>query len=364
MNLAKTVSLLLLLVTLALGCSDREQVIVERKNLVQGVYASGNVMPTGYYEVTSKVPGIIDKILVSVGENVEIGTPLAKLQNQPNEANLQIARNQLELARKHAAPDSDVLAQLEKQVENARAVFVQDSTEFERRHRLRDDNIGSRQTLDLAELRYKTSLKSYQIARRKLSETRSRLEVELDNARNNFIAQQSRTGDYTLLSAIEGKVYDIMPKEGELVAGSRPIMEIGSANEFETELQVDETDIVMVKAGQTVHFELDALEDTVLSGSVSLIYPRIDTIERTAKVIASINPGKSPLYPGMALEANIIVREKEDILVIPVTYINDENEVILANENRKQIETGIRDLNYVEVVSGLSEGDVILKPGP
>lgn len=363
MNLIKTVSFLLLLVVLALGCSDREQVRVERKNLVQGVYASGNVMPKGYYEVTSKVSGIIDEILVSVDNDVEIGTPLVKLQNQPNEANLQIARNQFELARKNAAPDSDVLMQLEKQVENSRAVFVQDSTEFERHRRLRDDNIGSRQTLDLAELRYRTSLNSYLMARSKLSEKRSRLEVELDNARNNLLAQQSRTGDYTILSAIEGKVYDIMPEEGELVAGSRPIMEIGSAKQFETELQVDETDIVMVKAGQQVHFELDALEDTVLNGSISLIYPRIDTIERTAKVIASITPGESPLYPGMALEANIIVREKEDILVIPVTYINEENEVILANEDRKQIETGIRDLKYVEVVSGLSEGDVILKPG-
>lgn len=362
MKLIKSLPILLILFIAAMGCSDREQVRVERKNLVQGVYASGNVMPLGHYQVTSKVAGVIDDILVAVGQDVEIGTPLVKLQNQPNEANLQIARNQLELARKNAAPDSDLLIQLEKQVENSRAVFKQDSTELERYRRLRDDNIGSIQNLDLAELRYQTSQNSYQMALSKLRETRDRLEVELDNARNNLLAQESRTGDYTILSAIEGKVYDIMPEKGELIAGNRPIMEVGAANQFETELQVDETDIVMVKTGQAVYYELDAIEDTVLSGSISLIYPRINTIERTAKVIASITPGEHPLYPGMALEANIVVREKDDVLVIPVTYINEENEVILEDESRKQIETGIRDLNNVEVLSGLNEGDVILKP--
>lgn len=362
MRLIKSIPILIILFIAGMGCTDREQVRVERKNLVQGVYASGNVMPVGHYEVTNKVSGIIDEILVSVGQNVEIGTPVVRLQNQLNEANLQIAKNQLELARKNAAPNSDILSQLQKQVENSRVVFKQDSTELERYRRLRDDNIGSKQKLDLAELRYQTSQNSYQMALSKLRETRDRLEVELDNARNNLLAQQSRTSDYTILSAIEGKVYDIMPEKGELIAGNRPIMEIGAASQFETELQVDETDIVMVKAGQPVYYELDAIQDTVLNGSISLIYPRINTIERTAKVIASINPGQYPLYPGMALEANIVIREKDDVLVIPVTYINEQNEVILEDESRKQIETGIRDLNNVEVLSGLKEGDVILKP--
>lgn len=362
MKQIKSICILLILVIAAVACSDRERVQVERKTLVQGVYASGNVMPVGHYRVTGKVSGIIDEILVSVGQEVEIGTPLVKLQNQPNEANLQIAKNQFELARKNVAPDSDLLIQLQKQVENSRVVFKQDSTELERFRRLRDDNIGSRQNLNLAELRYQTSQNSYQMALSKFRETRDRLQVELDNARNNLLAQQSLTGDYTILSAIDGKVYDIMPEKGELIAGSRPIMEIGAANQFETELQVDETDIVMVKAGQPVYYELDAIEDTVLSGSIGLVYPRVNTIERTARVIASINPGEYPLYPGMALEANIVIREKDDVLVIPVTYINEQNEVILEDESLKQIETGIRDLNNVEVLSGLNEGDVILKP--
>jgi HlyD family secretion protein len=334
--------LLFLMIFTSFACSKQEQVQVKQMDLVQGVYASGNVMPVGHYEITGNVTGIIDRILVNVGQNVEVGTPLVKLQNQPNESNLRIAKNQLELARRNAEPDSDLMRQLSQQVENSLVAFKQDSVE----------------------LRYQTSRNNYRIATSKLHETRDRLQIELDNARNNFLAQESMTGDYTILSAINGKVYNIIPKEGELIAGNRPIMEIGAADRFETELQVDETDIVLVREGQLVYYQLDAIEGAVLSGVISMIYPRINTIERTAKVIASIDPLGYPMYPGMALEANIVVNEKENVLVLPVTFITAENEVILGDKSRKQIVTGIRDLNYVEVVSGLREGDIILKPEP
>jgi len=346
------------------ACSEREQVQVERMDLVQGVYASGNVMPEGHYEVRSKVSGIVDEIMVDAGEEVEVGTPLLKLRNQPTESNLRITKNQLELARKNARPDSDLLRQLSQQVENSRVVFTQDSIDLERYRQLRKDNIGSARDLDRARLQYQTSLNNYQIAVSKLQETRDRLQVELDNARNNYLAQESRTGDYTILSALDGKVYDIIPSEGELIAGNQPIMELGATNRFETELQVDETDIIMVKQGQPVYYDLDAIEDTVLQGSISLIYPRINTIERTAKVIASIDASGYPMYPGMALEANIVISEKKNVLVLPVNYITGDNEVVMEDNSRKKVETGIRDLTYVEITSGLQEGDVILKPEP
>jgi len=358
------VSFLVLLILFSIGCSEREQIQVKKMNLVQGVYASGNVLPVGHYEVTGKVSGIVEEILVSVGEEVTTGTPLVKIQNQPNESNLQIARNQLELARKNAAPESDILIQYSEQLENTRASFLQDSIEVERFRQLQRDSIGTRQDLERAQLRYQTSLNNYRIAESRLQEIHDRLQIELDNALNNYRAQESLTGDYTILSAIDGRVYDIIPKQGELIAGNRPIIEIGATDRFETELQVDETDIVWVKEGQQVFYELDALEGTLLSGVITLIHPRINTIERTAKVIASVDNQGFSLYPGMALEANIVISEKDDVLVLPVTYLNEANEVILKDQSLKRVETGIRDLNYVEIQSGLEEGDVVLKPIP
>ncbi len=304
----------------------------------------------------------MDQILVHVGQNVEAGTPLVKLQNQPSESNLQIARNQLELARRNARPDSDLLSQLSRQVESMSSVFQRDSVDFERYRNLLQDSIISVQAFDRASLLYQTSYYNYQISQSKLRETRDRLQTELQNAISYYAAQESMAGDYALLSAIEGRVYDILTKEGELIAGNRPIMMIGSTNRFETELQVDETDIMFIQEGQQVFYELDALANTVLTGVITRIYPRVNPVDRTAKVIASINPLEYRLYPGMALEANIVIREKADVLVLPVTFVSESNEVLLKDRTSRSVVTGIRDLNYVEIVSGLEEGDIILKP--
>jgi multidrug efflux pump subunit AcrA (membrane-fusion protein) len=363
---ATKISLFILLFLLSgiTGCSDREEARVETKNLVQGVYASGQVLPENYYRVNSKVSGVLEEILVEVGREVEIGTPLVRIQNEPSERSLEIAENQLELARKNAAPDSDILNRLREQIEKAYAIFSQDSLDFTRFERLQDDDIGSRQAYDRARLQYRTSLSSYEIAKSTLRETRDRLLIELENARSNYLTQKSRTGDYTLLSAIDGTVYNIHPNEGELISPNQPIIEIGATGSFEAELDVDETDITLIEEGQSVYFELDAVEDSVLEGEIMRIYPRIDPVERTARVIASIEPKEHRLYPGMSLEANIVIREKDGVLVLPVLYVNESNEVILEDGSRKTIGTGIRDLNYVEITDGLEEGDVVLKPEP
>lgn len=82
------------------ACAKRDEYVVQRKDLVQAVYASGEVLPVDFYEVTSKLPGIVDSIYVSVGQKVDAGDPLLKMQSQTNQLNLQTARNHYEMAKK------------------------------------------------------------------------------------------------------------------------------------------------------------------------------------------------------------------------------------------------------------------------
>jgi hypothetical protein len=68
------------------------------------------------------------------------------------------------------------------------------------------------------------------------------------------------------------------------------------------------------------------------------------------------------IYPNLTAEANIIVRTKEKALTIPRSYLTEKNEVILSDGQRKIIETGIADLQKIEVLSGLDTATVIIKP--
>lgn len=358
-------ALSLIIASLLLACTSPEEYVVQRKDLVQAVYASGEVLPVNRYGVTSKTSGIVDSIYVAVGQEVSAGDTLLKIQSPTSRLYLQTAENLYELARKNAQENSDHLTGLTQKVAATYATYQLDSLEYKRYKRLNEQNIGSRQTFEQAKARFKNSRSKYLIAQNNLQETREQLRVEMRNARNNYQVQESLLSDYILVAEISGKVYDIIPEAGELVSSNHSLMELGAKDTFEVHLLVDETDIILIRERQEVVYELEALEDTVLHGTVKKIYPRVNPADKTVKVVASIDPAGYDLYLGMSLEANIIIQEKNDILVIPVEYISIDGTAIVKKGSKEEsisVRTGIRDLQYAEILSGLEENDRILKP--
>lgn len=356
---------LLLLPLILSSCIKEEGYNVQRKNLVEGVYASGEVLPVGLYEVPSKVSGVVDTIYVVAGQEVDAGAPLFRIRNQTNQFNLGTARNLYKLAQDKAAEQSDLLISLRQKTESAYQTYQQDSLDAERYKRLRAKEVGSEQTYEKAVLRCENSERNYIIARSNLRETEKQIQTELKNAKNQYLAQKSLLSDYTVLAETSGKVYDVLPRQGELVSSSGPVIHLGAADQFEVEIRVDETDVVLVRERQEVLYALDALEHVVFRGIVKKIFPKINPTDRTAKVVASINPDGHDFYMGMSLEANVIVQKKDSVLVIPVEYLTPEGTVLLdraGEEESVAVKTGIRDLEYVEVLSGLSVGDHLLKP--
>ena len=68
------------------------------------------------------------------------------------------------------------------------------------------------------------------------------------------------------------------------------------------------------------------------------------------------------LYPFLTVEANILIQTKDKALTIPRSYLVDESFVITEDKQKKEIVTGLKDYKKVEVLSGLQEGQTILKP--
>jgi len=62
------------------------------------------------------------------------------------------------------------------------------------------------------------------------------------------------------------------------------------------------------------------------------------------------------------VEANIIIQTKKNALVIPRSYLTEDNYVITGDKQKKKVITGLKDYQRVEIVSGLNKSDVILKP--
>ena len=190
------------------------------------------------------------------------------------------------------------------------------------------------------------------------------MRTELQNAQIQYEAQVSNKNDYTVVAIMNGKVYDIIPKEGELVSAQIMLMEIGDNSNYEVELSVDETDISYLKKGQEILLTIDAYKNKTFKGKVIEAYPRINQSNKTSKIVASIVLDNSIIvYSGMSVEANIIIAEKKNTLVIPREFLVDGNKVKLkSSDELVVIQKGAEDLEFVEVLSGIEEGTEIKKP--
>lgn len=340
-----------------------ETVHPEKRDLTQAVYASGKIFPKNDYKVSSRLPGYVQEILVHVGDTVAAGQPLIRIRSEISSINVEAAKNQYSLAANNALESGPVLSGLKQDVNAAESKYILDSTNFVRYGNLLQSKSASQLQYDQSKVQFENSKAVWNRAKYNYTSTRDRLRTESQNAKLQLDAQTSNEGDYTINAAVSGKVYDIVPKIGDLVSSQLPLIEIGSATEFEVELSIDETDISLVLPGQEILYEIDAYKNVPITGTVLEIYPRISAGNKTAKIIASILLSESMVvYSGMSVESNIIVAEKKAVLVVPREYIKAGNKVnVKGKEEPVTITTGAGDLEYIEVTGGISESDELEK---
>jgi multidrug efflux pump subunit AcrA (membrane-fusion protein) len=347
-----------------LSCKGGQETIhPEKRDLTQAVYASGKIFPKNDYKVSARLPGYVQEILVHVGDTVSAGQPLLRIKSEISAINVDAAKNQYNLASNNASESGPVLSALKQEVSAAESKYLLDSTNYKRFENLLASKSASQLQFDQSKVQFESSRAAWTRAKYTYSSTRDRLRTEAQNAKLQLDAQTSNQGDYTIISAVSGKVYDIMPKIGDLVSLQIPLVEIGSATEFEVELSIDETDISLVVLGQEVLYEIDAYKDIPLTGTVMEIYPRISPGNKTAKIIASVSLADDMIvYSGMSIESNIIVSEKKSVLVIPREYLKSGNTVnVKGKEEPVKITVGAGDLEFIEVTSGISEADELEK---
>lgn len=361
----KKILLLFSFVVFIISCKNKnETTFPVRKDITQAVYASGKIFPLNNYKVYSKLPGYIEKIHVHVGDSVKIGQPLITIRNVVSDLNISTAKNLLELAQKNANENSSYITSLKQDVASAKSKYELDSINYSRFSVLIKENATSKLQADQAKTQFEISKQNFLKASNALNSTRDKIRVELENAQIQYDAQVSNKSDYAITSAVNGKVYDIIPKEGELVNTQIVLMEIGDNSHFEVELSIDETDVSLIKKDQEIVYTIDAYKDIIYKGKVVEAYPRINQSNKTSKVIASIQlTEKTTIYSGMSVEANIIIAERKNALVVPREYLIESNKLKKkGHEELIVITKGAADLEFVEIISGVDETTEIEMP--
>lgn len=331
--------------------------------ITESVYASGVIKAVDQYAVYSQVNGVLHDILVQASDTVAVDDSLFILRDIQAQLNNQNAEILLQLSKAQASPKSERIRELDEQVKLAKATFVLDSTLFDRQARLWEQGIGSQVEMEQRQLSMvaaQTNLNA-SIARR--NDVKRQLETAYNQAEVNYTKTKESMNEYVVRSAIAGKVYDIQREPGELITVQTPMAVIGSVDQFLVELQVDEYDITRIIVGQAVKLSMESYSGEVFDATVIRINPIMNERTRTFLIEASFDAPPDRLYPFLTAEASIVIQEKEHALTIPTSYLINEQQVITSSGDTVRVVTGLRDMEKIEILSGIDSTTLLLKPG-
>jgi len=363
MNKMKKRRLLLMVPFLVLySCSeDRESVQVKTEDIVESVYTSVNIEPETLYEVNSTVSGYIDAVHFEIGDKVTIGDVVFRIRDVQGDNSALNSELAYQLAKKNYSGDQNMLDDLKLEIKSAKLKRNNDSLNHQRNIALFNKSLLTKVEMEQSELLFTNSKNAHASLLNKYKRLESDLKFSLDQAKNNYGSNLSRTKDASIRSKIDGKIYDISKKQEELVLVQETLAIIGSDDSFVLKMLIDEVDITKVQVGQKIIVSLEAYKNEVFEAVVKKIAPKMDARTQTFEIEGTFTKPPKKLYMGLTGEGNIIIKKRKAVMVIPLEYLMDNNLVETEN-GTTTVTTGARSLSHIEIVSGLKNGEIIYKP--
>lgn len=338
----------------------KEEVQPVRKNITETVFASGSIEAIDKYNLSAQTEGYLLELFVQDGDSVSIGQLLARIDNSSTEAQAASTQQQLAIAEQNVSSNGPALKELESNIAFTEKKVAQDKLVFERYSRLIVSDAASTIQLETSKLNYENSVSNLNALKERYKNVKQQAEMS-KLALQASAKTQLNAAQFNELKAIEnGKVAKIFKKKGDFIRKGDAIAMMANMNTLVAKLNLDENSIAKVQIGQNVHIRLNATKDELIEGKVLRIYPLFDEASQSYLVDVSFNTPLQFNVLGTRLEANIDISTKENVLLIPRSYLSFSETVLVKGEKEpRKVKVGIRSTEYVEILEGLTESDVL-----
>jgi len=317
-----------------------KDVTAERGAFRVAVTANGLVRPIDRIELKSKASGEVIQLPIEVGDRVEKGALIAKLDQVEERAALAQAGADLDIAR----------AELDLAEKN-----------FARRQQLFNSNVISKEVQDQTAL-------DLAVARSKLVQA----DTALERARK-------RVEDTVITAPVGGVILQKYVESGQIIAsgvsnvgGGTPIADIANMRNVYIEAGIDEIDIGKIAVGQKAAIRAEAYPEHRYEGEVVRIAPeaRVEQNVTLFDVVIEVANTDVNLKSGMNTTVEIVIVDEPDVLTIPVAALQRGRAVpdgpaaaVLVKQGEdyvtREIRTGRSDHRVIEVLEGLTDGEVL-----
>lgn len=300
-------------------------------------------------ELSPQIGGLVVALPHRAGDHVEAGELLVQLDSSAQRAELRSAQATL-VAVEAQSDEACLTAELaEKDLKRAQA--------------LHDQGIASDQNLDMLRTDRDRSRAACAAAMAAVGQSASRIG-----------AAEVQLAFTSLRAPFAGTVADVSTEVGEYITPSPPglpippVIDLLDPDSMYVSAPIDEVDSERVSIGQEVKVTVDSRPDTTFAGSVVRVAPYVlDVLEqnRTVEVEVELDNAETMdgVLPGTSTDVEIILDRREDVLRIPASAVAEGGSVLVLSGGvleARTIEAGLRNWRYVEVLSGLQEGEVVV----
>lgn len=203
---------------------------------------------------------------------------------------------------------------------------------------------------------------------------------QIETTKTSLENAQDRLDDYSITSPITGTVVEKTVKAGDNVGtgsnSNNTLCTIYDLTYLQMTLNIDELDIDNVEVGQVVNITSDAKEGQTFTGVVTKVSVVGTTSGGTTTYPVTVRIDETDgLRPGMNVDAEIVLSSADDVLAIPSLAVNRGDTVLITSDSPSavnaleqeapegyvyvQVTTGVSDDSYIEITSGLQEGDTV-----
>ncbi|MDH3254401.1 MAG: efflux RND transporter periplasmic adaptor subunit [Acidobacteriota bacterium] len=327
-------------------------IAVERGAITEKAVAIGQIEPRLEFKVKSKIPGIVKRCAVEVGDLVKAGDALFEIVPDPTPSEL---------------------VEAQRRIDAAQSAFTRAEADWKRTQELDKEGITPADQVDIKR-------EAFELTKIELASARDNLEL----IRKGRIAGRGRSMESVIRAPAAGIVLVRNVDPGDPVV---PLTSFQAGTELATVADmsdlifrgtVDEIDVGKLAVGVEARLKIGALPGSVVTGRLTRIAPQAKEEEgaRLFDVEIEIEPNDEVmLRAGYSANADLVIREKQDILLIPerlvlfedegaTTFVELPGEGDDAEPRKVEIEAGLSDGLNIEVVSGLAEGDEVVQRPP
>ena len=400
-----------------------EKVEVEKaglRTIRETVEASGKVFPKTEVKISSDVSGEIVELFVQEGDSVRNGQVLARVDPEAYNSQVERAQAGVNSSKSGVANAKSQIESFRAQKEQIEAQLANARDIHKRNEKLFKEGVISEQDFEASLTNVRTlesNLKAAEANIRSSQQSAQAAEFQVKSAEASLKEISTSLKRTTIYASMSGIVSKLNVEKGERVVGTSmmagtEILRIADLREMEVQVEVTENDLPRIALGQSVDIEIDAYLDRTFKGKIveiahtaNNLVSSVGSVNLTSDQVTNfvvtididpasyqdlVKPGKPyPFRPGMSASVEIFTKTEENVVSVPIqavttrdkekkkdegeaqavsqtSYKDDIMEVIFVKMegdtvDMREVKTGIQDNDYIQILSGVKDGEEVVK---